>query len=1075
MTRFLGKWFKIYEDEIKVFLWSTALLFLIRSSSIIFDNFAETAFLKRFGVEYLPIIYVVNSVATFVIMGMISGLMARHSGSRILAGTLVFCGISGAAFWFLIPLGLELIYPVLFVMKSLYEVLLGLLFWNLANDLFDTRQSKRIFPLITAGGVIGGILGSFGTPLMAQHWSIDNLLWVYLVTTVVGSLVVRRMAALFPVMNLGERKGEKGRKKTRLMDEFRQVMPLMRESALVKILVLLTLIPNVVIPILNYQFNFAIDQSFATEGKMIQFFGYFRGFLNIISFVILLFVGRVYGRWGLPVALMFHPFNYIVAFLGFLFNFNILSAMYARMSTNILRTTINNPARGVLMGLFPFEYRSILRPFLRGTVVRIGILVGSGVIMICEGFLHPRFLSIVGVGVTSIWVATTLVLKRRYSRILLDLISRNLLDMKSLEPGDVSRIFQNKGTRDQLAQTFLQSRGGACLWYARLLQSLGARDLDALILSVLPVQDEKTQKELLRMLSPAAGARAVPVLKGLMDPARPDLTKEVLRAAARMPRSDAARDFLKEAYESLGDPGLRAHAVAGLYAEDVEGTRKVIQGWLDSPDPDLFRAGVVAAGGAGDDAFLPRLQEILHASGDPAILSMVIEGLYQIAPPGVFGLVRPYLTHDHEAVRLAALQGVEVADQESLSAVIPLLGDREENIRERAFEKLSTAEVHNPELLIESLGIPNRQLRENIFSLLETLDITDVEFLRFARGQLERAYRNVIEVEAVRRLKAGAFRDLLVDHLLRKKRDRLETILRVLATQDRSRRMRLVWRGVFSSDSRQRSNAIEALDDSLGNGLSGLMLPILEDHDMDEILTKARKRFNLRVFSGKEKTLALHLLRKDDWVTVALTLRLIKENGFDSLDLEAVKPFLESENPPLRPRAREAPSGKEAKGSAGEKDMENVLKISIPDKILHLRAIQIFEGLSVAELAAIASVTEEKVSPAGEDIIREGESGETMFMIVSGRVLVIKGAGTEEEIELDRINAGDYFGEMALFEDEARSATIRALEETSLLVLHKREFEEIVREYPQIALHICRVLSHRLRRLHDRIRDQERG
>ena len=155
-----------------------------------------------------------------------------------------------------------------------------------------------------------------------------------------------------------------------------------------------------------------------------------------------------------------------------------------------------------------------------------------------------------------------------------------------------------------------------------------------------------------------------------------------------------------------------------------------------------------------------------------------------------------------------------------------------------------------------------------------------------------------------------------------------------------------------------------------------------------------------------------------------------------------------------------------------ETDMETA--ISIPDKIIHLRGIQIFEGLSVSEMAAIASVTEEVIYPKGEDVIKEGEQGDTMYMIVSGEVSVIKGQGAGDEIELDRIHNGDYFGEMALFEDEVRSATIRTVEETNLLMLHKREFTEIVREYPQIALQICQVLSHRLRRLHKKVQHYEK-
>ena len=144
--------------------------------------------------------------------------------------------------------------------------------------------------------------------------------------------------------------------------------------------------------------------------------------------------------------------------------------------------------------------------------------------------------------------------------------------------------------------------------------------------------------------------------------------------------------------------------------------------------------------------------------------------------------------------------------------------------------------------------------------------------------------------------------------------------------------------------------------------------------------------------------------------------------------------------------------------------------ISIPEKILHLRTIQIFEGLSVAEMAAVASITEEVLYPKGTVIIKEGEKGETMYMIIEGEVSVIKGSPAGPEVVLDKIRAGDYFGEMALFEDLVRSATIRTEQDTRVLVLDKREFTEIVREYPLIALHICKVLSQRLRKLHERVR-----
>ena len=148
-------------------------------------------------------------------------------------------------------------------------------------------------------------------------------------------------------------------------------------------------------------------------------------------------------------------------------------------------------------------------------------------------------------------------------------------------------------------------------------------------------------------------------------------------------------------------------------------------------------------------------------------------------------------------------------------------------------------------------------------------------------------------------------------------------------------------------------------------------------------------------------------------------------------------------------------------------------EVTISDKIMLLRGIDIFESLSVSELAAIASVVEEIDCTPGEIIIQEGTVGDTMYLVVKGEVSVIKDLGEINEIEIDRIKAGDYFGEMALFEDAVRSVSIRIEEPSSFMVLHKQEFKELVREYPQIALEICKVLSGRIRNLHTKIEKRE--
>ncbi|MBU2629009.1 MAG: cyclic nucleotide-binding protein, partial [Proteobacteria bacterium] len=535
MRKKLLSFLKLYENEVSLLLWTAALLFIIRSSGIILNNYAETTFLKRYGVEYLPIVNMLNAVVTFFVTGFLSAFMGRMPGAKILSFLFIFSGIVTVLIRLLIPFGFDLLYPLLFMLKSQFELLQALLFWNMCNDLFNTRQSKRLFPLLTAGGVIGLILGSVGTPYFAKLFSLDNLLYLYLCTSLAGAVIVQAMGRSYPTLIFPEKTAKEGKEKPSMIQEFKDVLPLIKDSVLIKIVLVLTFMPNVVIPIMNYQFNYAINDQYASEAAMIQFFGFFRGGLYTISLFILLFVGRIYGRWGLPVALMFHPFNYMIAFFAFLFRFDMFSAMYARMSTNIIRTTINMPANSILIGLFPESYRNMIRPFLRGTVVRMALFVGSSLILISDNYFHfhPRYLTLVALPFMLAWLCAPFVLKSKYAKILRDMISNNLLDIKSLEQKELAQIFKEGNILSDLEQSFLSAKGKDVIWYATLLKNFSAQELDKNIFKTLPHQDDKTKIALIKMLSQETLKTESNKLLPILDPKKSEVTIAILKIICR--------------------------------------------------------------------------------------------------------------------------------------------------------------------------------------------------------------------------------------------------------------------------------------------------------------------------------------------------------------------------------------------------------------------------------------------------------------------------------------------------------------------------------------------------------------
>ena len=106
-----------------------------------------------------------------------------------------------------------------------------------------------------------------------------------------------------------------------------------------------------------------------------------------------------------------------------------------------------------------------------------------------------------------------------------------------------------------------------------------------------------------------------------------------------------------------------------------------------------------------------------------------------------------------------------------------------------------------------------------------------------------------------------------------------------------------------------------------------------------------------------------------------------------------------------------------------------------------------------------------KLYSDGECIVRQGSSGNSMYVVQGGRVEVVQQSDNGQEQHLAFLEAGDFFGEMAVFEDEVRSATVRASGEARVLKIDKKTLLTRIREDPLLAVNLLKTMSHRIRDL----------
>ena len=100
----------------------------------------------------------------------------------------------------------------------------------------------------------------------------------------------------------------------------------------------------------------------------------------------------------------------------------------------------------------------------------------------------------------------------------------------------------------------------------------------------------------------------------------------------------------------------------------------------------------------------------------------------------------------------------------------------------------------------------------------------------------------------------------------------------------------------------------------------------------------------------------------------------------------------------------------------------------------------------------------------GEIIYRQGDRGDCMYVILDGQVQVLQRKG-DKEYCLAVLDSGDFFGEMALFEEELRSTTVRAVGQVSVYTLERTSLLRRVHEDPSLAFRIIEKMSHRIREL----------
>ncbi len=614
--------------------------FLAAAGLTVAQSSIDALVFARYGVDKLPVLYLLLGGTMFVASLGVSALLARLGRGRAFLAILLAIAVSAAGTRVGLLAGASWIYPVLWLLRGAAEFLVGMAVWGLSGLVTDTRQAKRFFPLIGGAAVLGQVVGGLATKPLAGWVGADNLILVWMgtlaaVAALGRSLVARAASGAAPPR----------RRRSGAFEDMRQGLRSVRRSALLRWMSLGSILFSTLFFSLYLPFSRAATVRYPRPDDLAGFFGlFFAASTAVTLFLSLVVMNRLLARLGVPAVMMVLPILYLVAF-GVLVVTSTFAVLVAfRFAQVVWLQGGASSSWEAVINTVPAERRDQTRAFLYGGPTQVGTVIAGLVALVGERAVSPRVLYGIGLLAAAAAVFAMSRLRRAYGSELVLALREGRPHVfgaphrgTPLGPAGADRAAVAVAT-EALADRDVGVRRVA----AELLGDLDAPEAVAALTAALHDPDAEVRTAALRSLARAgAFAASDEIPDRLADPS-PEVRLAAVEALA------ALRADWRRARQLLGDPdGLVRARAAGLLLEH-------------------------GAADAETDAILARLTRSPHAEARAA----AFRALALSPTPGSVDLAVAGLVDPAPSVRGEAARAVRALDPANAhERLIPAVAD----------------------------------------------------------------------------------------------------------------------------------------------------------------------------------------------------------------------------------------------------------------------------------------------------------------------------------------------------------------------------------------------------------------
>ena len=999
---------------------------------------ANSLFVSQVGAGQLPIAFILIGICSLPIYGVFSQIADRYSRPQLFRYVLLGSIVGMVGLRFLVNLDTVWVYYVLLIAIFFqWDFYNNLLYPGLLTDYFTAIEYKRNAPYIGIAQAVGTLLGGGYTLFLSNRFPTRDLLWC-----LPGFMAIAFVQLVY--LERSQRRLQASQPEKQSILESLKILPeIGKRHPLVLFLAGSTFL-LVIIYICSEFLWFNIYGQQFDESQLTGFLGLMRMIISLIQVVFLYGVTRPLLKWvGVARLNAVYPVTTLLSLGGLLFNFKLPMAIALHINGDALYKSINLPVHQLNYNAIPHQYVGRIRALSDGLIYSLGLTLAGAILWLCHLYLSLTQITWLALTLTVLLLLVRIPMGKFYLQSLEEMIRTDTINLDDFDdrrerlPAQSSALIKEFLTD---SDRYTQIKG------LELAANLGNPQQFLTEVKSLLADDDRTLRQgILKLFSNADRT----VLEQFV---------ELLAHENSHVRSGALEVLIANQYTfdparltSLindNDELVKALALVATFqntkSEDLD-SKVAEQFWQIELTDETIATIALVVRCSNNSEFITLIEYLLphaNAKAKQAALNALVE-LGGTQDANLAKIAISEIRHSESAVRTSAYKLLEITHcPETLDRVFIGLADISPQVRQQVASTIAAygktgldfarSQLTSEHPLVEQTAISaiakvkSRQANEVLFQHLVP------EFQQFNR--VRKWQQQIPRQDPSWKFLAVAIEDY--------QQRLLQKVLYTLSCLGYSRTVSLVQRVLVTGDRRDLANAVEILSSINHRRFIQPLMPLLEQTVGEEPISKTQHSSQWLRQKGY-KVLLEALDSGDRWIKTGASVAL------------AVVPtaLLKDPDPVVQSVAREI--------------FPTAQQLTCPvstsmNRLLLLRNIALFKNLSLDELFTIDKELEQKQVLAGETIYTEGSWGGHLYIIAAGKIQIVKELDGEQQ-EIKQLTVGDYFGEIALFDEAPRWDGAIALEDSTLLCLEKKRFISLISQRPHIILELCRFLSRRLR------------